>query len=414
MDPLTNINSVLPEARRVAIRKLIGDLVGSGEVSRTNDAMLELDKLTAEISNIDTKSIMQIRKAIANSPISSNDWNDTQKEMFVDLRSLYEEIKLVNSLSSKHSEISQSELRRSKAAIIKAINDIRQYQFLKQFPEYQDIKFVDFSDSRSTATRQPLASPDTQTRKLELAHKTRDRLQQQNLDLRSTEVSFKMLGGGISGGFDESFSPEDMLDDDPDTFWAELILTDGMAHHKYVPSGDSGLGATFVSKGVLAEITLNLSNTQRVNNITLLPFGAYPVRIVDLAYKESPYSRSWITIPTFSVGDPSLDWYEWSFKPIHCAVLRVTLEQVNFTTNISHIPENLMHNNVLWSQILNQVYDESIHNINIDDITYGKIIAQPEQLIYLNALKEVDEELRKFAFTLDKSADEYHIVTEFN
>lgn len=410
MDPLNKVNSVLPQARKDAIKSIIADAIKRNEIQRTNDVTIELDKLTSQVSSLDSESVFKIREAIAGERISSEDWNDTQKEAFIDLRSIYEEIKLVNSLATKHNEINQSELRQSKTAIIKAITDIRKYQFLKQFQDYQDIKYVDFSDGRNTSFSRPLAHIDTQTHKLELPSRTRRRLQQSKIDLASTEVSYRVLGGGIQNGLDESFSPEMMLDDNPNTFWAELVMTDGVVTQNYSPSGDGGLGTNFRSDGLIVEVELTLSNTQRINNISLLPFSAYPLRIIDLAYKESPFVSHWTKVPSFTVEDPSLNWHEWSFSPIFCSVLRVTLEQVNFTTNIIHLPEELVNNHALWSQISNKLFDQSIHNLEIDEILSGKISAQPNQLAYLDALKKVDNELKQYAFTIDQSSDEYKVV----
>jgi len=408
---LSKITSTVPEVRRRAIRRLIQEAVKRGEVKSEGDATAVFDRLISQVSGRPLRSIMQIREAIAGERISSEDWNDTQSEVYVDMHALYDQTKNVGALATKHGEINRSSFRESKAAILKAINDVRRYQFLKQFPEYQDAKYIDFNDGRNTSLKTPLANVDAQVRKLELPTRFRGRFQQANSSLRSTQVKITQLGGGVNNGFDEDFAPKNMLDDNPDTFWADLILTDGRVQQTYQPSGDGGLGTSFVSNGVLAEVDLTLSIAQRVNNLTLLPFGSYPVRIVDLAYKESPSANTWIQVPGFEVAEASLEWHEWSFSPITVGALRITLEQVNFAAQIFHLPENLVHNQSLWSQILNQKFDQSIHQVELTELQSGKIAAEPELLAYVNALELVNDELSTFAMTMERSRDHYEVVS---
>ena len=124
MELLTKVLSSIPNARRQAIQRMVADAVKRGEVTTPDEAVAKLDELVARVTGSQAQSIMKVSKAVAGSPVSSEDWNNMQNEIFVDLHSVYSETKAVGALSTAHSEIARSSLQESKAAINKAINDI--------------------------------------------------------------------------------------------------------------------------------------------------------------------------------------------------------------------------------------------------------------------------------------------------
>jgi len=413
MKLLQQISSVLSKGRRSALKSLINSEIKAGMVSNSGEAKELLATLIKRIAKSTLEPITKFREAIPGERISSEDWNDTQKELYVDMFALYSELNQVDKIASTSFASNLADFTQSKASIIKSLNEIEKYQFLKDNPRYQDLKYIDFSDARNATKRQPKAIVDTDVRKLELGERSRARVQDKRTGESETVVTIKNLGGGITNNLDQSFDTDNMLDNDPRTFWAQLVLTDEVVKHTYQTTSDAGLGTSYTSNGAIGEIEIQFPKTSKVNNISILPFAPYPVRIVDLAYKQNPSESTYRTVPGFTVKEPTLDWCEISFRPITMSNLIIVLEQENYDKNIYHLPANIVHNQMLWSQIAQSEYDDSMFDFKLDDMNYGVIKAEPEKLAFLNAVHMVSEEIRYMHFQDVKQKDQYKNMQNF-
>lgn len=413
MKLLQQISSVLSKGRRSALKSLINSEIKAGMVSNSGEAKELLATLIKRIAKSTLEPITKFREAIPGERISSEDWNDTQKELYVDMFALYSELNQVDKIASTSFASNLADFTQSKASIIKSLNEIEKYQFLKDNPQYQDLKYIDFSDARNATKRQPKAIVDTDVRKLELGERSRARVQDKRTGESETVVTIKNLGGGITNNLDQSFDTDNMLDNDPRTFWAQLVLTDEVVKHTYQTTSDAGLGTSYTSNGAIGEIEIQFPKTSKVNNISILPFAPYPVRIVDLAYKQNPSESTYRTVPGFTVKEPTLDWYEISFRPVAMSNLIIVLEQENYDKNIYHLPANIVHNQMLWSQIAQSEYDDSMFDFKLDDMNYGVIKAEPEKLAFLNAVHMVSEEIRYMHFQDVKQKDQYKNMQNF-
>ena len=413
MKLLQQISSVLSRGRRSALKSLINSEIKAGMVSNSGEAKEILATLIKRIAKSTLEPITEFREAIPGQRISSEDWNDTQKELYVDMFALYSELNQIDKIASTSFASNLADFTQSKASIIKSLNEIEKYQFLKDNPQYQDLKYIDFSDARNATKRQPKAIVDTDVRKLELSERSRARVQDKRTGESETVVTIKNLGGGITNNLDQSFDTDNMLDNDPRTFWAQLVLTDEVVKHTYQTTSDAGLGTSYTSNGAIGEIEIQFPKTSKVNNISILPFAPYPLRIVDLAYKQNPSESTYRTVPGFTVKEPTLDWYEISFRPVAMSNLIIVLEQENYDKNIYHLPANIVHNQMIWSQIAQSEYDDSIFDFKLDDMNYGIIKAEPEKLAFLNAVHMISEEIRHMHFQEVKQKDQYKNIQNF-
>lgn len=413
MKLLKQIESVLTPGRRAALQSLIRQEMKARQINNSNEAKAVLSDLIKQITKSTIEPITQLRKAVPGERVSSEDWNNLQKEMYIDMFGIYAELENIDKFASESFASNLGDFNQTKAAIIKSLNEIQKYQFLKSYPDYQDIKYVDFSDARNLSNKSPRAVVDTNTRKLELASRKNFKVQSQILADSSNTVSVKHLGGGVTNNLDESLNTQNMLDEDPKSFWAQLVLTDEKIQHIYTPSSDAGLGSSYVSNGAIGEIDIKFAKTNKVNNISILPFAPYPVKIIDLAYKQNPSDSTWRTINGFTVQDPTLDWYEISFRPVAMSNLRVVLEQENFEEKIYHIPSNILNNQMIWSQLAQKEYDQSMFDFQLDDLNYGVIKAEPEKMAFLNAAHMVSEEIKNASFENNFNSDEYKNIEHF-
>jgi len=320
------------------------------------------------------------------SKISSAVWNEFQDRLGIDLRTLYENIVALEAANKQLDQVVNSDLLTTKSAILKAINQMRVYQFLKEYPDYQDLKVVDFIRSVNETSRRPFAFVDPHVRVLELPARFVDRVSMSRQDYRRTKVETRHYGGGIPGGFGSEFSGDNVLDSNPKTFWAELVTLGSPTRVDYKASW--GL---YRANGVVGEIILTLSNSTRANNLKLLPFSEFPYHIIDVSYKESTAAKDWISIPNFTLRKSVDDWVEFDFPYIAVAQLRISIEQPNYVRGIYVLPKEVIHRNAVWSQIHASVFRQEVHETELSTAELGLVEAEPEQLAYLSALSLADE-----------------------
>jgi hypothetical protein len=241
---------------------------------------------------------------------------------------------------------------------------------------------------------------DPDVRLLELAPRSSDLHSRQNFDLRTTKVDVIPLGGR-SGGLYGDFGPERMLDSNPDSFWADIVLTDGPVAQEYHPSGDAGLGSKIESEGVIVHVVLTLSHVAIANNLKILPFGEFPIRVVDIAYKESTAQGQWLMLPGFQVEDATLDWIEVNFEPKTVAQLRITLEQTNYRVTTYHLPENAVRNSLLWQSITETRLNDEVFQLDLANRFKSKLEINPGLISTLAA----DEDFRQALDQVDIKSD---------
>lgn len=335
---------------------------------------------------------LPIGQATAEEPISSSAWNEAQERVYIDLYSLYKSLAATQNQDLYVGALSREKFLQTRAAILKIINEVRLYQFLRGNPEFQDAKFIDFHGAINETERPPRAVVDADVRLLELPPRTRTIQSRANAspnarDLKSTKVDIQVLGA-TAGGLYEAFSPDRMLDANPESFWADMAMAEGPVAQTYAPSGDGGLGTTVETEGVLVHVTLTFSHVGIANNLKILPFGKYPVRVIDVAYKESVGQDQWLMLPNFRVDAPTTDWVEINFDPKTVAQVRITLEQTNYELVTYHLPEPLVRNAILWQQIGATELDDAVYQVQISARQAGPLEISPSQLARLQIVDD--------------------------
>lgn len=320
-----------------------------------------------------------LAEAVPGMPISSAAWNDAQDRIYVDLYALYQSLKESQVEDASVGELTREKFLQTRASILKILNEVRLFQFLKANPDYQDAKFIDFNAGLNESMRMPLASVDKDVRILELSPRARDTYSQANFGDRTTRVDVRILGGK-SSGLQEDFSTLNMLDSNPESFWADLVMTDGPVRQTYAPSGNSGLGESIDSEGLIVEVVLTFSHVGILNNLKILPFGEYPLRVIDVAYKESTAQSQWQMVPGFQVEDPTLDWVEVNFEPRTIAQMRVTLEQVNYRVNTYHLPRAAVKNAEFWAQLNKESLRARSLELDVPQGTIDDVEIRPGEL----------------------------------
>lgn len=400
----------LLEFNRVELQKAAAK---TAVLSRRRDGTLASDHEAEEefrrLSRLIEASSSGISQALMAEPlsrVSSEAWNRYQDALMIDLRTIYDTLGSIETAVRQMEQISVSDLNTTKAAILKAINRLRVHSFLKEYPEYQDLKLIDFIKATNNSKRYPKATVDGDVRMLELAPRFRDVVSLAKTSHRTTKTSTTHHGGGTAGGFGPDFSSEKAIDPNPKTFWAEVI-----SHSGPIQSLVQTSWGPFKSNGVVGEFLCEFGHAVRVNNLRLLPFSEFPYRIIDVSYQDGPTSDEWMTLPGFEIVEASDDWIEIDFPSVVLSKLKILIEQTNYVRATYNLPKRLVHNEAIWSQIQTNVYSKEVHEIDLTTSQEGTVKIQPEQLAYLSALGMVDARARRLSLG-GESKDVYRDISQ--
>lgn len=336
--------------------------------------------------------------------ITSDFFNKSFEDIQLDLRTLYSQLGVVSSDRSRIQAVTADGFIKTRAAINTIIAQLKLFRFLRNNPQYQDGKFVDFNTAQNESKLNPKAVVDVKTKVLKLPVSRQNRFSQGRFNLDKTVTSVEHIGGGITSTDNNELSTDNAIDTNPENFWAEIVLTDGIPSHKILLSHYSSTrslgsgrqeGRTFYSNGIVFDFRLKFHRTIRSNNLRLLPIADYPLRVLDISFKTSDLSKEWITIPGFDPAnyEETLDWIEWNGPQTHMSEVRLLLEQQNYTTNIYQIPTDLLANNQLWTQIVDKTFNEVIHNVALDEVLADKIAADPSSLNVINEFRDLDSSI---------------------
>ena len=337
--------------------------------------------------------------------LNSAEFTFEQQSLYMVLRSIYAQVTEIDATRRRHETIINESFSKSRSTILKAINDLRSFAFLQQFPEYDDVKFVDFNAARNLSEKGPLAEVDTESRFVRLATSSRTEARVNRPNIKP-KIDIFHLGGGNSQSMIQDFYPARMLDRDTTTYWADLIVSDGPIEQEYADSR----GRSRRMYGLISEVHIHLSEATRINMLRLLPFGEYPIRVIDIAYKESENAERWTPLPDFVEGDAGLDWIEVTFRSIQASIIRVTLHQANYVKGIYHLPATMVHNTNLLEHSIADSYRDRIGVSAISDPEVAQVAAFPELLGLLESLGEFDAEILKIDLPEERVRE--HELTE--
>jgi hypothetical protein len=78
--------------------------------------------------------------------ISSENINRMFEDIYLDLKTLYTQMGIISSIKNRVNAATNDDFIKTKGSIVKAINELRLFNFLKKNPQYQDAKYIDFNN----------------------------------------------------------------------------------------------------------------------------------------------------------------------------------------------------------------------------------------------------------------------------
>ena len=152
---INNYTSGKPASQRNAINALISERKRLGHIFTNTQLPTELTGRLRDLQ--DRGRAFSYSRIAPGTSISSDGINKIFEDIHLDLRILYDQIAFVSSDKARIGAITQDQFIKTKAAIVRLINDLRLFRFLKDNPDYQDAKYIDFNAARNETAYNPKA-----------------------------------------------------------------------------------------------------------------------------------------------------------------------------------------------------------------------------------------------------------------
>lgn len=387
--------SSIPEGQRKAIQSLLSIRKSSGEVATSTEYKELLAQLLPSLqkgANFKPSFNPELASEEEVTQISSDMLNKMFESIYLDLQGLYTQLNNADATITAHAEIRKADWSRIRDALNKVAEDLVRYQILKTDPSWQDVKCLDLWNRRIGEETAKAAVIDPETRSLTLNTKSVNRLEQE-LQLSGVTAEIYEISPINAIGEYRDFEPKNALDQSDNTFWARLLLYDNQI--------DSTWDSTRYD-GALIGYTINFANTEFINHLSFLPFAKFPIKLIDLQYRDGD---TWASIPGFVAPTESLDWTDIRFQRIQANALRLILQQKNYVRNRYLVPRNAFNLTRLWDQILDEELLLGVEEEDLTDRQKGMIETNPRFRTYTYALKRIADRLGESGIIQDVLKD---------
>ena len=385
MNLLKKIPSVFQLSHREGIKAVFETLKKQLPQLTPREAEFEANRLSRKVGAAGGGIVSDSRLATAGDRISSADHNENMEGAFVDLNALYKETANINAVHEAHKTALDSDYSKARAGILKLINDARVYAIRNQNPEFDDIKVIDFNIATNSSKRSPIATIDQQTRLLKLPELQRRRNHLRRRGVRSTSVSAEVQAEGQVGQIGRQFSPENAVDSKVETFWGEVIYTDGIFENIYSRWSPNDAGELYdIVQGPVTKLRLSFSNAEAINQVKVLPFSNFPVKILEVTYRSTKSSQLRYPIEGFQTEE-SLDWIEYNFETIFAVDVEIVFAQESYRTFTVKVPKHVLFATDFMLRFLETRQSEFSNNLPV----LGDILVGGNSSIYSDALDDL-------------------------
>jgi len=376
MGLLSQIQRLITPGHREAIKKVFETLKAKSPFSSDREAQFEAKRLVNRVVDAQEERVFFPGLAESGVKISSDSHNQNMEGAFIDLNALYKETSNIGAIQTQQTESLLDDFAKARAAILKLINDARVFAIRSKFPEFDDIKLVNFNISRNTSKDSPtaLVDPDTRTLKLPQLLKRRNHLERRGL--RKTVASVEVLGQGQVGQLSRQFTPNRAIDSKRESFWAEVIYSDVVFQTVYNRYGPDATGSMVdIINGPVIRYKLSFTNIEAVNQIKILPFGDFPIKVLEITYRTTNSSLIRVPVPDF-VQEESLDWMEFNFDTVFAADVEIVLAQETYRNLAIRVPKNVLFSTDFFLRLIESRTSDLNNQIpQLADVNVGGVSA---------------------------------------
>jgi hypothetical protein len=278
-------------------------------------------------------------------PIEAELLNGLMEAAGFDIRTLYEMTNSLTGVSGNLKRVLHSQLEELRAGVCRLADDLLGHQ-IQGDNQYARVITQGFADGRNFSEAGRLAVVDPQTRTLKLDTLDHRRYHQRR-GVNPAQVVIRQLSGGLSGVASRTFAPENAIDPDSETFWAEILLADSPIRTRYTYVN----GTEVTLDGALVEAELVLGAPEFVTDVKILPFGDFPIDVVDIKIRQG---QNLFQYPGFVDRQPGLNWLEWHGPRIQADAVIFVLQQANYSRIRLHLPTAFIELASFWEQLLDE------------------------------------------------------------
>lgn len=330
--------------------------------------------------------------------VTSEELNDIYRSIFLDLSGAFRHASRAATTIVEHDTFQMEALSGSRDALRKVLNDLRVFLFLKNNPEFDDVKLVDFGSGQTG--RNMVSGPigaqiDPETSVLRLRERTRQQIESRRGAL-TPAVTSEVLSAGIPFA-SKSFKPENAIDPRRDTFWAEVVLAERPVRTQYD-------GTDY--DGTIVQLTIDLARTEFVNEIAIQPFSEFPMRVLDIEV-STDNGTTWTTVTGFQVSDFTTDWIEQRFDRVEANAFRVTVHQPSFTERVFLLPRDQVSHALIWDQVIQAHFEAHVNTDNVPGSLIGLTEQDEDAIPYVNSLESMDNALAATPRLGESDLDEF-------
>lgn len=378
---LDKISNLLTSGHKDGIKYILNVLKKNSDITTNREIEVEAKRLLSTTSN--GNQVFNPKFVVLESKINSNDHNSNMEGCFIDLSGLYKQTELLGNLQTRQKDTIVDEFSKARAAILKLINDARIFALRNSRPEFDDIKLINFNSSRNANNVSPSAIVDPDSRLLKLPTLLKRRAHLTNRGSRTTNITVQYVGG-VQGYLGKQFPPDKAIDARAETFWADLIYGSvpiRNVYQRWGPDQDGNLSNDV--QGPIAVIRLSFSGAEAINQVRILPFADFPIKVLEVTYRPTVSSRIRYPINNFSIEE-SLDWIEFNFETVFTTDIEITLAQENYRHLTIDVPKSVLYATDFLLRLQDTRADKLAELPNINDIAIGGNYS-----IYNEALKDL-------------------------
>jgi hypothetical protein len=341
------LESKLPQAQALRIAAIVAQKQSIGEIATGRELSEEVARLLQLVRRSeDFEPALRIFEL--NDPraiMEADQLNGAMEELSLDLKTLYDVTNQLTGTSTRLQKVLHSQLEELRAGLCRLSDDILGHRIQKN-SQFARVITQGFADGRNLSQAGRKAEVDPRTRSLKLPARVRERYHDRR-GVNPAQVTITQLSGGLAGVASRSFEPENCIDPDLESFWAEVLLSDAPIRTDYVNLD----GSTTSYDGALVEIELEFGGAEFVTDVKILPFGIYPIDIIDVKIRQGD---NYFAYPGFVDRSPALNWLEWHGPRIQADSVVFVLNQKNYERRRYHIPTSLVQVSNFWEQLLDE------------------------------------------------------------
>ena len=342
LEPLIPAAQAARIAAIVQKRRAVGSTMTTAESQEEVQRLLQLVRGSEDFSPAFKARVPQDPRGI----MDGDEFNGKMEALLLDLTALYDITNTHTGTTAGLQKILRNKLECLRASICRLADDLISYQQLKGTDGFARVITQGFADGRNGTNSGVPARIDQQTRTLKLPTTKQTRYHQRR-GITPAQVTVKNLSAGLTGVVSRSFEKENAIDPDQESFWAEVLLATAPLQTDYTFS--SGTTTTF--DGAVVEVRLTLGAPEFVTDIKILPFGNYPINVIDIKYRQG---KTTFQYPGFASKTPSLNWLEFHGPRVLADEVIFVLQQPSYQRVRYHIPKQAINISSFWEQLLDE------------------------------------------------------------